>query len=130
MLFLLVCAGKEVPFHVLCVVLLPAEDGCALLQVIGCWRFAHRKAVELAAVGPIAGYYLVFAFFQLSLLLPEGLVFLPKFLVSGHMFLYLLKIYGSFLLFEVIEGVIFALLVLDLGAVVSFLAFFEEWFPQ
>lgn len=43
------------------------------------------------------------------------------------MFLYFLKVYGSFLLFEVLEDVVIAFLLLDLGAVVSFLAFFEEW---
>lgn len=43
------------------------------------------------------------------------------------MFLDFLEIDGSFLLFQVLEDVVVAFLLLDLGAVVSFLALFEEW---
>lgn len=43
------------------------------------------------------------------------------------MFLDFLEVYRPFLLFQVLEDVVIAFLLLDLGAVVSFLAFFEEW---
>ena len=59
LLFLLVGAGKEVPPHVLCVILLSSQDGSPFLQVIGSWCFSYCQTVKFAAVRPIAGDDLV-----------------------------------------------------------------------
>lgn len=77
LLFLFICSRHEVSLYVISILFLSFYYGCPRLNIICLWFLLHCQTIEFASIWLLARYYLVFTFFQLLLLLPEGLVLLP-----------------------------------------------------